>query len=74
MEKPLNAAMPVTSTLRLTDCLPLTCTRTGACCHGKMVWLNPWELALHLGRGLGANPVELAGHWIVTAKKLGAQE
>jgi hypothetical protein len=31
-------------------------------------------LALHLGRGLGANPAELAGHWIVTAKKLGARE
>jgi hypothetical protein len=31
-------------------------------------------LALHLGRGLGANPDELAGHWIETAKKLGARE
>jgi hypothetical protein len=45
MEKPLNAAMPITTRIALTDCLPLTCTRTGACCHGKMVWLNPWELA-----------------------------
>jgi Fe-S-cluster containining protein len=25
--------------------LPLTCTRAGTCCHGKMVWINPWELA-----------------------------
>ena len=24
--------------------LPLTCTRAGTCCHGKMVWINPWEL------------------------------
>ena len=31
-------------------------------------------LALHLGRGLGANPAELAGHWVVTAKKHGALE
>ncbi len=27
------------------DILPLTCSRAGTCCHGKMVWLNPWELA-----------------------------
>ncbi len=27
------------------DRLPLTCSRSGTCCHGKMVWLNPWELA-----------------------------
>ena len=31
-------------------------------------------LALHLGRGLGANPVDLVGHWIETAKNLGACE
>jgi Fe-S-cluster containining protein len=31
-------------------------------------------MALHLGRGLGADPPELAKHWIATAKKLGAQE
>jgi uncharacterized protein len=31
-------------------------------------------LALHLGRGLGANPADLAGHWIETAKNLGAME
>ncbi|WP_243346987.1 YkgJ family cysteine cluster protein [Parabacteroides sp. FAFU027] len=24
--------------------LPLTCSRTGICCHGNRVWLNPWEL------------------------------
>jgi Fe-S-cluster containining protein len=29
-------------------------------------------LALHLGRGLGANPGELAEHWIKTAKEHGA--
>jgi Fe-S-cluster containining protein len=34
-----------TTHLALTDSLPLTCTRAGTCCHGKMVWLNPWELA-----------------------------
>jgi len=33
-------------TIKLTvqDKLPLTCTRTGTCCHGKLVLLNPWEL------------------------------
>jgi uncharacterized protein len=37
--------MPDTTNLALTDRLPLTCTRSGTCCHGKMVWVNPWELA-----------------------------
>jgi uncharacterized protein len=27
------------------DRLPLTCSRSGTCCHDKMVWLNPWELS-----------------------------
>ncbi len=27
------------------DRLPLTCTREGVCCHGKQVWVNPWEVA-----------------------------
>ena len=30
-------------------------------------------LALHMGRGLGADPAELSEHWIAAAKKLGAQ-
>ncbi len=34
-----------TTKLSLKDQLPLTCSRTGTCCHGKMVWINPWELA-----------------------------
>lgn len=25
--------------------LPLTCTRSGSCCHRKAIWVNPWELA-----------------------------
>lgn len=33
-----------TTKLRLEDKLPLTCSRTGTCCHGKLVQLNPWEL------------------------------
>jgi len=37
--------MPVTKKLALSDILPLTCSRSGTCCHGKTVWLNPWELA-----------------------------
>lgn len=31
--------------LGINDKLPLTCSRTGTCCHGKRVQLNPWELA-----------------------------
>lgn len=33
-----------TTILKLNDTLPLTCSRTGTCCHGKLVQLNPWEL------------------------------
>lgn len=31
--------------LQLQDKLPLTCSRSGTCCHGNLVMLNPWELA-----------------------------
>ncbi len=31
--------------LKLSDVLPLTCSRSGNCCHGNKVMLNPWELA-----------------------------
>jgi len=34
----------ITTKLTLHDKLPLTCSRTGTCCHGKSVLLNPWEL------------------------------
>jgi Fe-S-cluster containining protein len=34
----------VTTKLSIQDKLPLTCSRTGTCCHGKLVLLNPWEL------------------------------
>ena len=37
--------MLATTKLALTDNLPLTCSRSGTCCHGKTVRLNPWELA-----------------------------
>jgi len=51
----LTAAVPDTTILALTDSLPLTCTRSGTCCHGKMVWLNPWELAcLAAAKGLAS--------------------
>jgi Fe-S-cluster containining protein len=30
--------------LQLNEKLPLTCSRTGTCCHGNQVLLNPWEL------------------------------
>lgn len=31
--------------LALGDVLPLTCTRSGTCCHGKEIRITPWELA-----------------------------
>lgn len=33
-----------TTKLSIQDILPLTCSRTGTCCHGKLVLINPWEL------------------------------
>lgn len=35
----------IVTKLNLSDSLPLTCSRTGTCCHGKTVHINPWELA-----------------------------
>ncbi|HBM15271.1 MAG TPA: zinc/iron-chelating domain-containing protein [Lentisphaeria bacterium] len=34
-----------TTKISIRDKLPLTCSRTGTCCYGKLVLLNPWELA-----------------------------
>ena len=37
------------------DVLPLTCTRSGTCCHGKDIRITPWELdRLAHARGLAA--------------------
>jgi Fe-S-cluster containining protein len=47
--------LPITTKLTLTDELPLTCTRSGTCCHGKTVRLNPWELA-RLAEAKGLTP------------------
>jgi len=47
--------MLVTTKLALADKLPLTCSRSGTCCHGKTVWLNPWELAC-LAEAKGLTP------------------
>ena len=50
-----------TTALNVADILPLTCTREGTCCHGKTVWLNPWELAsLAHGRQLSAHDFRAA--------------
>jgi len=35
--------------------LPLTCTRSGTCCHGNQVHLNPWELAI-ISKEKGLSP------------------
>ena len=34
----------ITTKLSIQDILPLTCSCSGTCCHGKLVLLNPWEL------------------------------
>jgi len=47
--------MSVMTKLTLTDNLPLTCSRSGTCCHGKTVRLNPWELAC-LAEAKGLTP------------------
>jgi len=51
----MSTAIRYTTPLALTDTLPLTCTCSGACCQGKAVWLNPWELAC-LARAKGLTP------------------
>jgi len=43
-----------TTKLGIEDQLPLTCSRTGTCCHGKSVLINPWEL-LCLAKGKGVS-------------------
>lgn len=43
--------------LSIHDKLPLTCSRTGTCCHGKQVLLNPWELVC-LARAKKITPEE----------------
>lgn len=40
-----STSHPQSTYLAPESILPLTCSRTGTCCHGKTVWLNPWELA-----------------------------
>ena len=37
--------MTCSKKLNVHDRLPLTCSRTGTCCHGKNIWINPWEIA-----------------------------
>ncbi|WP_372751369.1 YkgJ family cysteine cluster protein [Labilibaculum sp.] len=38
-----------TNILNLQNKLPLTCSRTGNCCFGKIIYLNPWEV-FHLAK------------------------
>jgi len=57
MKKPMNSARPGVTRLALTDSLPLTCSRDGVCCHGKVVCLNPWELAC-LAAAKGLTPAD----------------
>jgi Fe-S-cluster containining protein len=47
----------ITTKLDIQDKLPLTCSRSGTCCYGKLVLLNPWELVC-LAREKGITPKE----------------
>lgn len=49
--------MPPTTRLLPNQILPLTCSRLGTCCHGKMVRLNPWELQ-QIAKARGFSPME----------------
>jgi Fe-S-cluster containining protein len=49
--------MSVSTLLHSGDSLPLTCSRSGTCCHGNSVMLNPWELA-HLAEAKAMSPRE----------------
>ena len=44
-----------TTKLKIDDKLPLTCSRTGTCCHGNDVFVNPWELA-YIAREKNVSP------------------
>ena len=50
-----NNPMPANTSLTLNDTLPLTCSRSGTCCHGNVVMLNPWELS-QLAHAKGISP------------------
>lgn len=49
-------------TLNLNDNLPLTCTRTGTCCHGNQVYINPWELN-QLAKTKNCSPKDLRDNY-----------
>ena len=46
-----------TTKLSTQSILPLTCSRSGTCCFGKEVMLNPWEL-LSFSREKKITPIE----------------
>ena len=52
----------VTIKLNIQDKLPLTCSRSGTCCHGNLVMLNPWELKC-LAREKGITPGEFRDNY-----------
>ena len=46
------------------DRLFLTCTRSGACCRDKAIWINPWELAC-LARARGCAQSEFRDRFTI---------
>ena len=43
--------------LSLESELPLTCTRSGSCCHGHRIAMTAWEIAI-LARDMGISPAQ----------------
>lgn len=54
--------MSFTTKLTLTESLPLSCSRSGSCCFGKQVYINPWELAC-MARAKELTPKEFRDHY-----------
>ena len=57
-----STMVTVYKTLNLNDNLPLTCTRTGTCCHGNQVNINPWELN-QLAKTKNCSPKDLRDNY-----------
>jgi Fe-S-cluster containining protein len=51
-----------TTRLELDQILPLTCSRSGICCHGKQVYLNPYEI-IRFASEKGITPKEFCHYY-----------
>ena len=56
LARPVRYSRPM-HPLSLDSELPLTCTRSGSCCHGHRIAVTAWEIAM-LARDMGMSPAE----------------